>query len=253
MEMIIFYMTLLSLTTMTVTSGSSGSSCDEDCADKPVFNPPRLVVEYGTAASVRCTACQQACQHDQIGMNISVGQVKKDGNLMLWKIDELLEWDVSATCYYTDDNDNLCCSHLPVTVYQPPSHIFLNMVEVIEGIHYQVDCTVLDVAPLKNVVVTFYKKLNGSVQVFGEQKFTGWSSRTPASQTFTVEAPQIEDDDSMYWCEAKLDLGPEVSPLAMTSRKVKRSLPETTSSGNELNLSLTLCFALLLFSLIDFI
>uniref|UniRef100_A0A672GA40 Ig-like domain-containing protein n=1 Tax=Salarias fasciatus TaxID=181472 RepID=A0A672GA40_SALFA len=253
--MIFFYLSLLSLTAMTFISGSNGFICDEDCADKPVFSPPSLVVQYGHSASVRCTACQQACQHEHTGMNISVGQPKKDGNLMLWKTEELLEWDVSATCYNTDHNGTRCCSHLPVTVYTSPRFIFLYLTEVIEDTpertRYEVECSVIDAAPLENTVVTFYKEKNHTVQTLGELK-SKHSSRTPASEVFTLFVPKLPDDNSLYWCEAKLDLGPEgpQPPVVFTSEKVHSHMRMTMSSSSKLNVSFTLCFMLLLFSLI---
>lgn len=228
---------------------------DEDCADKPVFSPPSLVVEYGSTASVRCTACQQACQHQQTGMNVSVGQARRDGNLMLWKTEELLEWDVSATCHHTDENGTQCCSHLPVTVYKPPSYMFFNLVQQIDGVpeqtQYTLRCSVFDVVPLEQVVVTFYKEMNQTVETLGEQK-SKRSSRTPATEAFILNVQKIENDNSLYWCEAKLDLGPDgpQPPPVFGSRKVTNNLLVMMSSCNKLDVSFALCFMLLLFSLI---
>lgn len=92
---------------------------DENCADKPVFTPSRLVVKFGDPTSAECLACQHDCPNDLYNVEKSVGEATKNGTRILWEVDSLTEWDIgNIQCYNTDDDDNQCCSSLPITVYR---------------------------------------------------------------------------------------------------------------------------------------
>ncbi|RVE75884.1 hypothetical protein OJAV_G00003410 [Oryzias javanicus] len=79
-----------------------------------------------------------------------------------------------------------CHMALSLTVYQPPTAVSITFVNhtgpLLEGGSYSLQCTVQDVAPLEKVV----------------------------------------DNGTEYWCEARLDLGPEgpQQPLVVTSQKL---------------------------------
>ncbi|XP_042280816.1 immunoglobulin superfamily member 10-like isoform X7 [Thunnus maccoyii] len=185
------------------------SSCDESCADKPLFTPSRLVVKFGDPTSATCSACQHTCPNDLYGLENSVGVRTKNGTTISWEVDSLTEWDISPMCYYTDNNDNQCCSTLPVTVYQPPKNVsfsFLNHAGLMTAGHpYTLQCHVQEVAPVGNLNVTFYR---GQTELHRLQSNN--TEKTPVNETFTLDiTPSKEDDGGQYWCEAKLDLGPE--------------------------------------------
>ncbi|XP_067441379.1 vascular cell adhesion protein 1-like isoform X2 [Thunnus thynnus] len=182
---------------------------DENCADKPVFTPSRLVVKFGDPTSAKCLACQHTCPNELYGLEKSVGNVTKNGTTISWDIDRVTEWDISLMCYYTGDDNNQCCSTLPVTVYQPPKNVsfsFLNHSGPMTAGHpYTLQCHVQEVAPVGNLNVIFYR---GQTELGRLQSKN--TEKTPVTETFTLDiTPSKEDDGGQYWCEAKLDLGPE--------------------------------------------
>ncbi|XP_067441353.1 vascular cell adhesion protein 1-like [Thunnus thynnus] len=185
------------------------SSCDESCADKPVFTPSRLVVKFGDPTSATCLACQHACLNNTYGLENSVGSRTNNGTTISWKVNSLTEWDIPLMCYYTDNDDNQCCSKLPITVYQPPKNVsfsFLNHSGPMTAGHlYTLQCNVLEVAPVGNLNVTFYR---GQTELHRLQSNN--TEKTAVNETFTLDiTPSKEDDGGEYWCEAKLDLGAE--------------------------------------------
>ncbi|XP_029949133.1 uncharacterized protein LOC115389734 [Salarias fasciatus] len=205
--MIFLHVVLLSANLITFACSSHQSSCDEDCADKPVFTPSQLVVEYGAAASVSCTPCQHGCRQDQAGMDASAGETARNDTAVLWTVDSVAEFNLSATCFYAKDDGSRCCSRLPITVYKPPTRVSLSFKqeEYYSGYESKVQCSVEDVAPIGNVQLIFYSSF---LPVFHHQ-FSD-SSVSPESGSYTLTVRSLEESDgSGYWCEANLRLGPE--------------------------------------------
>uniref|UniRef100_A0A4W6BQN6 Ig-like domain-containing protein n=1 Tax=Lates calcarifer TaxID=8187 RepID=A0A4W6BQN6_LATCA len=192
---------------------------DANCADKPVFNPSRLVVKYGDPTSATCSVCQ-SCQGYFFSLE-SVGNHTRNGTTALWKVDRMTEWVISANCYYTNAADELCCSQLPVTVYKPPDNVSFSFRDhsgpLLEGHQYTLQCEVHNVAPVENLTVTFYRGQTALGQLQSNN-----TEKKPVTEIFTLNINTSKEDDGVqYWCEAKLELGPEgpQPPLVVTSEK----------------------------------
>ncbi|XP_038568792.1 intercellular adhesion molecule 1-like isoform X1 [Micropterus salmoides] len=183
-------------------------SCNYSCADKPVFTPSRLVVKYGDPTSANCSVCQD-CLNKTFGLEKSLGEISdKTKTPILWTVDRMSEWDITPICYYSFNNSP-CCSKLPVTVYKPPHNVAISFVDhsgpMLEGHQYTLQCTVQDVAPVKDLTVTFYKGHTALGQLQSNN-----TEKKPVNETFTLNIiPSNKDDGVQYWCEAKLELGPE--------------------------------------------
>lgn len=231
MNMMLSHLILLILSLMAFMHGLDGSSCDEDCTDKPVFSPSRLVVKHGDQVSASCTPCQHACQSNQSNLDVSIGQPTKDGNTILWKVDSMTEWNASAMCFYFRDDGNMCCNHLPVTVYQPPVMVRIYPTRDDDSDRFIAECVVYDVAPVENLIVTFY---SGQTEL-GQFRSNN-TSNTPVTERFTLNLEEgTPYDQSSYWCEAKLDLGPggpQHSPVAKSREHLHMLMSSATVIHN---------------------
>ncbi|XP_029011901.3 uncharacterized protein LOC114858617 [Betta splendens] len=196
------------------------SSCDETCADKPVFTPSSVVVKHGDPTNATCLVCK-SCPDKLFGLEKSVGDHSTKGPTILWSVAKMTEWDPSPKCYYNAGAQR-CCSTLPVTVYKPPDHVTFSSDfasdQMIEGQLYTLSCTVEQVAPVERVRVTFYR---GSVPL-GPAVSVSRPQKTPATEVYMINiTASKEDNNSEYWCEAKLDLGlegPRAPPVVRSKR-----------------------------------
>ncbi|XP_048047158.1 intercellular adhesion molecule 5 isoform X5 [Megalobrama amblycephala] len=178
---------------------------DGDC---PVeLNPQRVVVEYGGPVSVNCST---SIPHDGMGWEASEGGVpmSKD-NLITWRVSNLREWDIEPFCYINPKVGDQCLSYLPVTVYKTPDSVSISTVNhtgpMKERNQYELQCDVLNVAPVQNLTVKWFK---GQTLV-NQTTFTD-TIKTPVDKTVTLMIrPDRSDDGVQYRCEAELDLGEE--------------------------------------------
>ena len=76
---------------------------------------------------------------------------------------------------------------------------------MMEGNQYELQCDVLNVAPVQNLTVNWYKG-----QTLVDQTIFTDTIKTPVSKTSKLLIrPDRADDGAQYWCEAKLELGEE--------------------------------------------
>ena len=108
---------------------------------------------------------------------------------------------------------------------------------------YTLQCTVHNVAPVKNLIVNFYRD-----QTALGQRQSSNTERTPVTEIFTFNIISTgEHDRAEYWCEAILDLGtegPQPPPVTRSQSITAEILHMMTDSGTPLN-SFSTCFMLL--------
>ncbi|KAM9363758.1 vascular cell adhesion protein 1-like [Symphorus nematophorus] len=177
---------------------------DHNCADKPVFTPSRLVVKHGDPTSARCSVCQH-CKTTKFGLEIPLGVKTENGTTLTWTVNNMTEWDPTAICYYNELNTTRqCCTKLPVTVYKLPDSVDFSF-RLTAGRLYVLTCKVYNVTPVENLTVTFYR----GQTALDTQRISN-TEKKPVTQKYDLYIiPTKEDDGGQFWCEAKLDLGPE--------------------------------------------
>ncbi|XP_077426091.1 neuronal growth regulator 1-like [Vanacampus margaritifer] len=195
--------------------------CDYNCADKPVFSPPRLVVMFGKSASASCSVCQHACHNKLFGLEKSIGKEQRNGTTILWTVDQMDQFPSSAMCYYNKGNGSHCCSTLPITVYQPPKTVEFKFVNhdgpMLEGQQYMLQCRVEKAAPLKNLTVTLYQGGN----VLGQHHLKNSTEKKPTDRIFmSVINATKENDGAEYQCVTQLDMTPDSGDYISLSEKV---------------------------------
>ncbi|KAG1968856.1 vascular cell adhesion protein [Pimephales promelas] len=218
----------------------TGSYADE-C---PVqLNPQRVIVEFGGSVSADCST---SVPHTGLGWEASEGGVPMSrDSLITWRVSNLTEWDIEPICFI-NYNKGQCTVPLPVTIYKTPDSVSISTVNhtgpMMEGNQYELQCDVLNVAPVQNLIINWYK---GQTLV-DQTNFTD-TIKTPVSKTSKLLIrPDRADDGAQYWCEAKLELGeegPQPPPTAPSKHlnvevfyKPKHSSStETISINDELN------------------
>ncbi|XP_023257029.1 vascular cell adhesion protein 1-like [Seriola lalandi dorsalis] len=229
------------------------SSCDPSCAEKPEFTPSRLVVKYGDATSARCSVCE-SCSKNIYNLERALGSHTINGTTIVWKVEKMTEWDTNTMCYFTNDTTNhQCCTTLPITVYKPPDRVSISFLNhtgpMFMGHDYALQCEVQNVAPVEKLSVTFYRGQTALTQLQSNN-----THKKPVTEIFSLSiTPRKEDNGVQYWCEAKLELGPEgpeLPPLVTSQRTtatvfykphLETSDPETVTitEGQRLQLNCT--------------
>nr|XP_055045426.1 intercellular adhesion molecule 1-like isoform X1 [Misgurnus anguillicaudatus] len=173
-------------------------------AECPIkFNPPSVVVEYGSSVSVDCST---DVTHDGMGVEAPEGSVPlTKAKLITWRVSNLRRWDIRPQCYI-NFNKQQCEIFLPFIVYKTPDSVSINTVNrpMIEGSQYELQCDIVNVAPVKRLIVKWF---NGETEVKTET-FND-TIKTPVNETSKLEITADRDDDgAQYRCEADLELGP---------------------------------------------
>ncbi|XP_073713117.1 vascular cell adhesion protein 1-like [Misgurnus anguillicaudatus] len=173
-----------------------------DICDLLQFNPSRVVVEYGSSVSVDCST---DVTHDGMGWEAAVGGVPMTTDkLITWRVSNLTKWNIRPQCYI-NYNMNQYAQLLPFIVYKTPDSVSINTVNrpITEGSQYELQCDIVNVAPVKRLIVKWFK---GETEVKTET-FND-TIKTPVNETSTLQITAVRSDDGVqYRCEAELKLG----------------------------------------------
>ncbi|XP_028978868.2 intercellular adhesion molecule 5 isoform X2 [Esox lucius] len=141
------------------------------------LNPPIVVVEYGDPVSVNCST--SSTDHEGMGWEATQGgtDFQLNATIVTWIVDNLEDWTIKPMCYITTST-NQVTKMLPVILYKTPDNMSISLLDhsgpMVEGTEYHLQCDILNVAPVQNLIVKC-----------------------------------SDDDGAQYRCEAELDLGPE--------------------------------------------
>ncbi|XP_067277387.1 intercellular adhesion molecule 5 [Pseudorasbora parva] len=170
------------------------------------LDPQRAVVRYDSSVSADC---KTSVLHDGMGWEASEGAVPmREDSLITWRVPNLREWDIKPVCFM-NYNDTQCTLDLPVTIYKTPDSVSINTVNhngpMIDGNQYELQCEVLNVAPVQNLIIKWYKGLT----LVDQTTFTD-TIKTPVNKrSELLIRPDRADDRAQYRCEAELELGEE--------------------------------------------
>ncbi|KAF3852614.1 hypothetical protein F7725_005969, partial [Dissostichus mawsoni] len=129
---------------------------------------------------------------------------------LVWSVERMTEWSMEPVCYAMAEQGGSCQRNLPLTVYKHPDNVSISFVNhtgpMSEGQQFTLLCEVQDVAPVKNLRVTFYK----GQTALGHTHSSKNTDKKPVSEVFTLNIISTKADDGVeFWCEAKLELGAE--------------------------------------------
>ncbi|XP_007549781.1 uncharacterized protein LOC103136453 [Poecilia formosa] len=200
----------LGLPPLTSTGSSMELMATASCSLR--ISPSTLVVRFGDPATANCSKPNHG--YSMMGWEKLPGETQGGSfftmeNFLVWSVDSVTEWSLSPECYATSEEGGQCSSSLSVIVYHPPKSVSIRFLNhsgpMYERQKYILQCTVEDVAPVENLVVTFYKGRT----VLAEFCSNRTTERTPVKESFSLlVTPCRGDDGDQYWCEAKLELGP---------------------------------------------
>ncbi|XP_026214767.1 hemicentin-2-like [Anabas testudineus] len=171
-------------------------------------SPSILVVRFKDPVKVNCSV--PAMSFSALGWEVSLAKPElTTEHFLVWSVDSMTDWSVKPACFALVEQGGQCQLDLSLIVYKPPDNVSISVDNhtgsMIEGRQYTLLCTVYNVAPVENVTVTFYKEQTPLGQVQSSN-----TTKTPVTEIFSWNiCPKKEDDGVRYWCEAKLELGPE--------------------------------------------
>ncbi|XP_060945577.1 hemicentin-1-like [Limanda limanda] len=181
------------------------------------LSPPRVVVRYGDPVSVNCSTT--------VGQHHGMGWEAKQGGRSLemvkhltWTVENLTEWNIAPKCYINRQNDPQCYTKLNIVLYTFPGNISIHSSSDSDGVmreneQYNLTCHIHQVAPVKHLIVTWYKgNTPGSKFIFDN------TTKEPVDKlsVYTV-TPTRRDNGVTFRCEATMDLGPEGPHLNVSS------------------------------------
>ncbi|XP_051241509.1 intercellular adhesion molecule 4-like [Dicentrarchus labrax] len=206
---------------LSVLAHFSGES-EKEASCRLMISPSTLVVRFGDPFTANCSA--QSINYGGLGWEISLetSGLSQD-NFVILTVDNMTKWSITATCYALTNEGGSCDIKLPLIVYKPPDNVSISLINhtgpMYEGRQYTLQCTVQGVAPVGNLIVTFYR----GQTILGQLQSNNTTEKEPVTEIFTLNiTPSKEDNGIQYWCEAKLELGPEgpQPPPVLMSQKL---------------------------------
>ncbi|XP_073686139.1 vascular cell adhesion protein 1 [Garra rufa] len=171
-----------------------------------VFSPLDVVVKYGDSFSVNCSS--SITTHQFFLSWEGFDDKTENTEETITSVTQVTDWEKNVTCYMFS-NETQCSQDLPITIYKTPDNVSISIVNhsepMMEGVQYELQCDVYNVAPVQDFTVKWY---NGQT-LLDEITFND-TSKTPVNAVTTLLIrPNRTDDGARYRCEAKLDLGEE--------------------------------------------
>lgn len=182
------------------------SSHQVDCSLR--MEPSSVVVRFGDPVRVNCSSTEMTVS--VLGWEgLQTASHHVVGRFLVWNEDRITNWSISPKCYALSDEVGQCHRNLPVTVYKPPESVSVSFKNHLGPLRedqlYLVQCEVKEVAPVQNLAVVFYRD-----QVVLQKQSSNSTENSPVTESFKMDyRASREDHGARFWCEARLELGPE--------------------------------------------
>ncbi|XP_067441403.1 vascular cell adhesion protein 1-like [Thunnus thynnus] len=202
-------------------SSSNSPETTESSSCSLTISPSTRVVRFGDPVTANCSVSGNAISFLSWQLPLEQPLVTMK-TFLVWSVNSTTDWNIEPMCCAMSEMGPGCHLNLSVIVYKPPDSVSISIANhigpMIEGHQYTLECIVLDVAPVGNATVTFYRGQTelGRLQSNNPEK-------KPVTEIFTLDIiPSKDDDGVQYWCEAKLDLGAEgpQPPPVVTSQNI---------------------------------
>ncbi|XP_037648953.1 hemicentin-1-like [Sebastes umbrosus] len=180
-----------------------------------VLTPAEVVVEFGGPASVNCST--SAADVSKMGWEAKVGGMStEDSSSVTWKVERVEDWSTKPICYMNRGaDDSQCQVELDITFYQTPDNVSVSALEqgpMVEGTEHWLLCDITDVAPPKNLKLTWYR----GNEILHTEMFNG-NSTIPVDVSGTLRViPERDHNGALFRCKAELLLGPNGPELVPT-------------------------------------
>uniref|UniRef100_A0A3B4GA89 Ig-like domain-containing protein n=1 Tax=Pundamilia nyererei TaxID=303518 RepID=A0A3B4GA89_9CICH len=166
-----------------------------------------MVVRFGDPVLINCST--SATDVQGMGWEAPFGGTGFERPpVVTWRVDKVEEWTPNPFCYVTLVNGSQCTVNPLITVYKTPDSVSVSDMghgSMVEGREYDLKCDVINVAPVQNLTVTWYRG-NETVltQMFND------STMTPVNASSTLRISTPRDYNGLtFRCEAELHLGPK--------------------------------------------
>ncbi|XP_060949407.1 MAM domain-containing glycosylphosphatidylinositol anchor protein 1-like [Limanda limanda] len=192
-------------------------------------SPSTVVVRFADTFTVNCSV--PVMGFPLLGWEVKERELmpipeSTTDRFLVWSVDRMTEWSIEPSCYALSEQGGQCQIHLPVIVYKPPDFVSISVAyhsgPMLEGRGYTLQCEAQGVAPVGRLAVTFYKGPSALSQLRSINP-----EKKPVTKVFTLDIiPSKEDNGAEYWCEAKLELGPDgpQHPPVVTSQKLNATI-----------------------------
>ncbi|CAN9505581.1 unnamed protein product [Ophioblennius macclurei] len=178
------------------------STCPSDLS--LLIKPAEVVGEYGHLLPVDCSS---TTDKHELYWNVS-NEEDVERDIMSVSLNlSLSEYDISAQCRMMLNDSHECHTDLEITVYKIPEVVssIKHVNAQGEETQYDLGCDVLNVAPVQNLTVTWYKNNETAMTT----TFNG-TVKTPVNETIALSINISRSEQVVHLrCEARLDFGPQ--------------------------------------------
>lgn len=167
------------------------------------LTPAELVVKLGDPASANCST--SVANPARLGWETPKGGTGSRDTTVMWTVEKVEFWDTVPMCYITTSDNDQCDVPLAMTVYNTPEIITEFPSGLVkEGEESQLKCDFINVAPVQNLTVKWYRG-NESIKT---QMFEGYSMQPVNRSSYLTVRHERGDNGKKFSCRAELHLGP---------------------------------------------